>query len=567
MASQAKAHRLCWVLELQGDTRYRWTSRDVVAQLRGVTVEARSGLVVEDVDEYLDSDEDGTVVGVPIRGIADIAALVRVIGRATVDLAICPVDAAGVAELGNRLSVAGGLVADMEVDPDGAVATLQLRSLVAQDRAQLAPASWGVEDLTWPKAPDDARGMRVPLVYGAPGSYAYSSVSDGAATPVYDYEDALWRRLIEPNDLRVVRLAGATPAVPVERETISRYALPWDSTTPLLVYYGDVQWLAVAQGHAPAATVEVWARRPANGASLGGWNAITLSTVKGYDGLGRACTLVDLSGLGEAYRTAGAWMVAWSDGGALGDQLPGLEYGALGAVTTWMLRRSTLPIDWQGVHAVAQRLDHFRVGGYVDEDLDPVSWCRERLGLHGARVRWSRRGLSLVLADQPDPLPVGRLEVGGAATLDGPIRYTAASADVVVVTWAQADTTAGRSARSRVEAVEPEADGAEITVSLPECWDAATAIGVGQMELQRRGPQVEVAVQVEASEWWWVRPGDVLDLAHAAMGWVAGPASRWRVTAATHTTGSLRRLQLRRISTRRSRARATVSSSTERASA
>lgn len=559
--AQRRAEGLCWVLSLEADRVYRWASHDVEVQLDGAVVEAWSGLAIETYEETLEGSDDGAVVAVPLGGIPDLARLVASLGAAVADLALCRVDG-GVVELAERMSVAGGRVLDLEVDPDGAVATLQLRTVEASDTADLCGARWAADDRTWPLATEDARGARVPLVYGRPGSFEFESLTDTDATPVYDYEDVLWgggSGSITWEVTRTTRTAGATPAVPVEREVVTRHLIPWDTGSPTFSFPGDVQWLALCQGHAPADTAELWARWETHGPNLGGWITATVNTTTGYDGRGQPVTLADISGLNGQYRTAGAWMIAWTDGGAISDGLVGVERGALGAVATWVLRRSSLPVAWSEVHRVAWLLDRYQIGGHVDESISPTAWCTDRLARHGVAVRWTRGGLGLAVVWEPSPLPVGRLDLDGDAYLAAPVRYLPASADVVIVRWARAESTVGRSAESRIEAVQPEAGGAEVVIELPECWDSATAIDVGTVELRRLGGHVEIVVMVPTDRWWWLRPGDVVDVSLTSLAWTPGPASRWQVSRCTHTSGAERSLTLRKISRRRVRASATVS--------
>ena len=400
-------------------------------------------------------------------------------------------------------------------------------------------------------------------MYGRPGSYEYETVTDTDLTPTYDYTAPLWGStdVVTLAATRQTRTAGVTPAIGVQRTEETRYLVPWDNTTPTFTYYGYVGWLGICEGHAPATEVELWARWETHGAAGGGgWITETVATVHGYDGLGRPVTLLDITGLEDAYRRAGSWLVAWTELGALGGGPDGVERGALGAVTAAILRRSALPVDWSGVLGVTGRLDRYTIGGYVDDDVDPVAWCRDRLAPYGARVRWQRGGVGLALAWEPQPIAIASIDLDAEGQLAGPVRYTAATADVVIVTWARADTAAGQIARSRLEALDRAADGAVTEITLPECWESTTALGAGQVELDRVGPQVECAIAIDAETWWWLRCGDVVDLSLDSLGWEAGARSRWRIVSCEHATDRRRTLTLRRIERRRHRAYATVSS-------
>ena len=56
-----------------------------------------------------------------------------------------------------------------------------------------------------------------------------------------------------------------------------------------------------------------------------------------------------------------------------------------------------------------------------------------------------------------------------------------------------------------------------------------------------------MGVAVPAGRWWWLGVGDVVDVEDTALGFTAGPNSRWVVVAAQLTDRPYRSLRLRRL--------------------
>ena len=525
MAAPQVPAELVWVATITMGRVWRWASSDVELQVAGVTVDVRWGLETDEQVEQLGAQAAPPTIAFPWPG--TVLELLDHAEQATAELALVPVDAHGVAEWTRRLVVAGGRVRDVEIDPLTRVASVQLDSPEQLDTADLCQPSYAVSRRTWPLAAEATWGARVPFVYGAPGSFAFATLTDTDLGVAYDYTEPEWWLTPTLVVARETRTTGATPALPIDVELMSVDLPMPDGTTEHL---GDLplwpRFLAACQGWGSATAATLWVKN----ADVG-WTVRDVELVRAFDGLGQPVTLIPLPDTFS--RKAGEWWIGWTEGGPL--------TGQLGALVAEVLRRSSVQVDWTSVLTAASWLDRYRLGGYVDDSITPVQWVTDRLKLFGVSVRWGTGGLELVLDHGPAD-PVARLEVGVDATRAGPLKVSAAEADQVVVTWAAnrgADRRQMRTVVRRLGAV-----GARVEeLSAAEVWYETTAIGVAREALETHGPTRELVLSVATAAWWWLRAADVVHLVDADIG-ADGP---WRVVAVRHSTNALRQITVREV--------------------
>lgn len=122
----------------------------------------------------------------------------------------------------------------------------------------------------------------------------------------------------------------------------------------------------------------------------GGYYSQALAISQQTDNVGRKISIVDLSGANRHVPDPAAdqppvhdgfdldnfsgtwweeeWFVSWTS-----ESTPGL----LGEVAMRMLRASGRTIDWARMEAQRQRLNTYRIDGYIDEQVDPIQWLEE----------------------------------------------------------------------------------------------------------------------------------------------------------------------------------------------
>lgn len=538
-AAQQAADSLVWLLTIEADRTYRWRSHDCVITVAGATVAVRAGLRSDDVTDELDRDPTGSTIGVRVDP-ADVGALARAMRYGFATLAILPVRS-GVARVEDGVAVSVGYVGDIEADPDTGQITIALRSVADVDSGDLVPASMTIDKTLFPIAPDASLSNRMPLVYGAPGSYQSQVVTNSGALLLPDtyapvYTDQGW----SAPDRVYARPSYNTPATPA-------YAIDYELTTitvagSTLTMRVAPRYVVVANHAVEAVNVTIWTK-----SDQLGWMQRTCNVVRAYDGLDRTISLAYIVDKGSVtdtnedyiFRRTGEWWCAWDQGRA--------SSGLLTDVLRSVLSRSSVQVDWQSIEAARSHLDQFAIGGYLDESITPLEWAQSRLPTYGAALRWSADGVGIVVTSPiADVFPVARFEIGRGCARSAPLRVTPGTLDEAAVTWAASNWP---DAKPQTTTVRREAVPIpkRAKVDAPECWDDATAVRVGRVALWRHGPEETIGIAVDAARWWWLRAGDVVDLTDAATGYAAGDDSRWMIMRAQHTDGQKRNLSLRRI--------------------
>lgn len=530
MIGQAPADALVWLLTVEADTTRRWVSRDCELVIDGAAVPVATGLRSDDRTMRLDAEDVTSTIALALDP-AEVIGFVRGMRLGVAELALVPV-AAGVGSHAERVVVASGRIGDVEVDPEAGRVSFAVRPLEQADPSDLAPPSTAISDRTWPTAPEQGRGARAPRVYGAPGAYQYPTVTDITFIPTWDFSDPTWWASADWKPFAYSRTVGATPglAVDVEELTVQYYD---DSHDISLTFSTYPRYVIVAQHAVDATQVTAWMT-----SDLIGLYSATLDLVRTTDGLGRVVTLADIGSHDYIVRRAQEWWIGWDLGRATSP--------LLSDVLADVLRDAAVRVDWPSIQAASRYLAAFAIGGYVDDSVSAVAWAQARLPLYGARLRWTGRGLGVVITAPPhDARPVARLTVGEGCVRDAPWSLTGGELDVVVVRWAPARTV-GRTMETVVRRRGVRAPIRD-TVDAPEVWDDVTAARVGAVALWEHGPAETMGVAVPAGRWWWLGVGDVVDVEDTALGFTAGPNSRWVVVAAQLTDRPYRSLRLRRL--------------------
>ena len=538
-AAQQAADSLVWLLTVEAERTYRWRSRDCTITVAGAEVAVRAGLRSDDVSEELERDPSGSTIGFRVDP-ADVGKVAKALRYGLATLAILPVRS-GVARVEDGIVAAGGYVGDVEADPDTGQITIGMRVVADVDSEDLVPASMTIDKSLFPIAPDASLSSRMPLVYGAPGSYqAEIETNSGALTLPDSYAPVYTDHGWSAPDRVYARPSYNTPATPA-------YAIDYEVTT---ITVGNTsitirtapRYVVIAHHAVEATSVTIWTKSDELG-----WMTRTCAVQRAFDGLDRTISLAYMVNTGAGadsaedyvFRRTGEWYCAWDQGRA--------SSGVLTDVLSVFLARSSVRVDWQSIAAARQHLDRFTIGGYLDESITPLEWAQSRLPTYGCALRWSADGVGVVVTlPIGDALPVARFEVGRGCARSAPLRITPGTLDEAAVVWAASNWP---DAKPQTTIVRREAVPVpkRAKVEAPECWDDTTAVRVGRVALWKHGPQETIGVAIDSARWWWIRAGDVVDLTDAACGYTAGDDSRWMVTRAQHTDAAKRNLLLRRV--------------------
>ena len=537
------ADHLVWIVRLfGGGLDLLWSSGDVeVEDVSGNALGVRSGASVDVIEDSLES-LPGASLTVPVsegetRDVLDLADVLEV------EVSIAPVTG-GLVVIEDRVVLVLGRPTALEVGLDGQLAVLA-------DAAGLddAPDWTGapVIDLRgWPFAPETVVGQRAPVLYGRPGSWQHSEVQGPVYTPGLSYTEQGWQSTVTWTPGTAQRTMGTSPALPVSREVVT-FDIPHpDGGFFTVTGIARVEWLIISWLPVAATAAQVWFRAAGTEQLTG----IELPVDVVYDGRGRAWSGVDLSEQEPAVREAGQWWVALSPVFLDGWQpsqggWTAAPSGALGSLVQAVLRLSSARIDSAAVSAaVAELNDQGAIGGYVDDPISAVDWCRSRLAPFGWALQMRSHGLAPV--QRWPAAAVATLELGVSAIQAGPLRITPSASTSVVVKWAISDASDVHAVTMAVDAglhgagAEPQIRPEDV-VEAPEIWDTASAATVALVALRDRSQQIELPVEVDARSWGWLQAGDGITLTggtHPGM---------YVVASSLVDTGQVRGLVLRRV--------------------
>lgn len=317
-------NELFWVLAVTfaGGTRYLSTAPLEIMNGAG-TIQTTASLVdVPDVEEALDlwaTDQPSLSVALSFVWPDDVAALIEeghALDGAEAELA----QHAYGDDWSQRRVVVRGQLVDPEYDAAGEPVTCSLEEQISDDQTTLPFDLVTITYGTFPTGTglistldDEAIGKVIPLVYGTPGG-------------------------------------GVVPGSPA-------YFLGAGAGGVSLVY-------VIAAHTVAAATVTLQAED---------YTTSTAQAVQHWTlADGRIVAYVEVSSGFSVSRDA---RVIWNDGAALADETGTGIVGA-GDLMAYVLRRSTLRVDWGRLNAQADALNAYTLGGYIDEPVPLGEWLR-----------------------------------------------------------------------------------------------------------------------------------------------------------------------------------------------
>jgi hypothetical protein len=317
-------NELFWVLAVTfaGGTRYLSTAPLEIMDGAGTLQTTASLVDVPDVEEALDlwaTEQPSLSVALSFVWPDDVAALIEeghALDGAEAELA----QHAYGDDWSQRRVVVRGQLVDPEYDAAGEPVTCSLEEQISDDQTTLPFDLVTITEGTFPTGTglistldDEAIGKVIPLVYGMPGG-------------------------------------GVVPGSPA-------YFLGAGSGGVSLVY-------VIAAHTVAAATVTLQAED---------YTTSTAQAVQHWTlADGRIVAYVDVS---SGFSVSRDVRVIWNDGAALADET---GTGIVGAsdLMAYVLRRSTLRVDWGRLAGQSEALNAYTLGGYIDEPVPLGEWLR-----------------------------------------------------------------------------------------------------------------------------------------------------------------------------------------------
>jgi hypothetical protein len=263
--------------------------------------------------------------------VAELEAAGHALDAATAEVALLPY---GGTYAGRAVVLSGRVVEPVYGDVDEPV-SFSVEAFPWDDSRRIPAADHTVSLLTWPQGtgfelPDDSVGLYYPIVIGTPGwlSRVPSSTTSGSPSIVVSYHSA-------SAESRKILIAG-------HRVNATAVLVFWDGGTT------------------------------------------SLSVTHEEDALGNVCAVVDL-GTGGAINSSSFYWIGWnSTAGAmpLDDQdASGARKPMEGAgdVCEWALRQTSLQVDRGQWAAARERLNRYRLAGYINESVSPWQWLVENI--------------------------------------------------------------------------------------------------------------------------------------------------------------------------------------------
>lgn len=319
-------NELFWVLAVTfaGGTRYLSTAPLEIMDGVGTLQTTASLVDVPDVEEALDlwaTDQPLLSVALSFVWPENVAALIEE-GHALdgAEAELCQ-HAYGDDWSQRRIVVRGQLV-DPEYDAEGEPVTCSLQEQISDDQTTLPFDLVTINEITFPTSGtlnatiyDDSEGVVVPFVFGTPGG------STAGGSPAYVLGET-------PSGTGFIVLIACHT---VAASTVVLQAFDLTTTSALTV-----------QHH-------------------------TLSD-------GRVVAYVQVT-VASGFPVTQAIRTIWSGGPALADETASGIVGA-GDLMAYVLRRSTLRVDWGRLGAQSDALNAYTLGGYIDEPVPLGEWLR-----------------------------------------------------------------------------------------------------------------------------------------------------------------------------------------------
>ena len=385
--------------------------------------------------------------------------------------------------------------------------TLSLREVPWDDRGTLPALRASVDSDTWPSADPDAEGERYPIPIGRPG----------------------------------VSEAG----------------------TPALVVDAAADQVLISDGSVAATTVTL----VVNGVASAG-----VPVTETTDGLGRRVSICDTTAVPINIADGDEVWVRWgaSAGGTLDPDDPTAALRGAGGVVEYLLRRTTLRVDWGRIRAVRARLDPYLIDGYIGaapgDRVGPWRWISEHvLPLLPVSLRVGPNGLYFAVFEPEAPIGQVRmaLEEGRNCERVSPVVVlgTKEIANDLSLAYAPRASTDKPTSVATLTGVQATLDGDSAAIESAICresvrrygprhrsdrtavvYDRATALRVLRQRAATRAlPPREVTYVLDVADAERLDPGDPVSLIDAGLGWSARVMHVWAIRWA----GSTREVTLR----------------------
>lgn len=385
--------------------------------------------------------------------------------------------------------------------------TLSLREVPWEDRGELPALRARVATETWPNHDPGVRWERYPIVIGRPG----------------------------------VNEVG----------------------TPALIVDGVADQAVIADGAVAAATVTA----VVNGVATAG-----IAVIETADALGRRVSIVDTTATAAVFADGDEVWIRWgaSAGGLLDPADPTRALRGAGGVVEYLLRRSTLRVDWGRIRAVRSRLDPYLVDGYIQpgpgERVQPWGWLAEHvLPLLPVSVRTGPEGLYLAVFEPEVPIGQVRFALEARRNCDRISPVTVLGTGDVIndlsMAYAPRASTDQPTLTATLSGVQETLDDDSEATPSAICresvrrygarpwrsksavvYDRATILRVLRQRAATRAlPPREVAYVLDLADAEILEPGDPVSLVDAEIGWTSRVAYVWAIRWA----GATREVTLR----------------------
>ena len=274
----------------------------------------------------------------------DVAALVALgndLDSATGELAVIRAGD----EYEDRVILYSGYAADSQHGAVNDPVSITLVEDSFDDSAEIPLPIMTVTEDTWSQAADSAEGLPYPVVFGRPGRFAKRS-------------GFIWK-------------TTGSPALYVDTDTTpssERYVLVAGHATAC---GRDTSFIQIYNDH-----YKEWAICVALHATDGLGRVVTLADISTQAG---RLTDIDGDGASDPWTEDHEYWVNWSQSYAMLCHDRAAPVEGAGDLLAWMLAQSSVRVDWGRVSAAREFLNQFKVSGYMDEAMSPLSWLKENL--------------------------------------------------------------------------------------------------------------------------------------------------------------------------------------------
>jgi len=472
-----------WLFEMVwGGKTYRLSTQAITLSTASGTLSFEGGLDTPEWIETLDRlsvTSEGQSVSMEIIIMENVAKRRREgfgLGSATGELSMVMVKS-GVSQqdYSERFRMVSGSISQPQysdpLKPSGWMA-FTLEELPYSDAGSFIDPSARVNKTTWPNLDEEIDGVTFPIVFGQPGLWLNSegTTKKGKGSPAY----------------RVDAGAGS-------------------------------EKLLIAGHHVKSATVRVFE----------GTSNDVLTVTNEIDGLGQQVATADLSAATSISKTAKEYWVCWDSDTAKENIYASRDFEGAGDICRWALNLSTIPVDSGRWAAVAQYLNRYKLGGFInDPSVTPWEWLSDNvIPLLPISVRRGPDGLYPII-DDPDVAPKTKITAGEGWLRISPVQVETRPDEMVNSITIEFASVGGSHKRSvTMTGNRDSANPDEFTslysnvsfrrygsrsesITSDVVFDTSTAIRIVSEKSRRQGLVVESVTYECAAHWGWLNAGD-----------------------------------------------------------